>query len=211
MAGLLLGHLLNVHVVLLFLWNIPYPVLKVVSPQYVRDLSAGLLSEVCNDVGIEPVLQPLQGEKFRHKSAIMDEDARLDFVARGFWQGRSFFDIRIFNPHAPTNKKSSLSSIYKCHENMKKRAYAQRIVDVEHSSFTPVVLSVSGGLGREATQFYKRLASLLSTKWDQPYSTTISWLRCCLSCIRGARSTKGFFNKYSPPSVDLVCSEAKIS
>ena len=95
---------------------------------------------------------------------------------------------------------------------MKKRAYAQRIVDVEHSSFTPVVLSVSGGLGREATQFYKRLASLLSTKWDQPYSTTISWLRCCLSfsllrssimCIRGARSTKGFFNKYSPPSVDL--------
>ena len=173
----------------------------------IRDLSAGLLSEVCNDVGIEPVLQPLQGEKFRHKSAIMDEDARLDFVARGFWQGRnerSFFDIRIFNPHAPTNKKSSLSSIYKCHENMKKRAYAQRIVDVEHSSFTPVVLSVSGGLGREATQFYKRLASLLSTKWDQPYSTTISWLRCCLSfsllrssimCIRGARSTKGFFNK----------------
>ena len=38
---------------------------------------------------IEPVLQPLQGEKFRHKSAIMDEDARLDFVARGFWQGRN--------------------------------------------------------------------------------------------------------------------------
>ena len=78
-----------------------------------------------------------------------------------------FFEIRIFNPHAPTNKKSSLSSIYKHQKNMKNRAYAQRIVDMEHSSFTPVVLSVSGGLGREATQFYKMLASLLSAKWDQ--------------------------------------------
>ena len=101
--------------------------------------------EVCNDVGIEPVLQPLQGEKFQHKSAIIDEDARLDFVTRGFWQGRnerSFFDIHIFNPHAPTNKKSSLFSVYKRHENMKKRAYAQRIVDMEHSSFTCCSVSV---------------------------------------------------------------------
>ena len=44
--------------------------------------NAGLLSEVCSDVGIEPTSQPLQGEKFRHKSAITDEEAQLDFVAR---------------------------------------------------------------------------------------------------------------------------------
>ena len=66
----------------------------------IRDFSAGLLSKVCS-VAIEPTLQPLQGEKFCYKSAITDEERRLDFVAQGFWQSRNerlFFDIRIFIP-----------------------------------------------------------------------------------------------------------------
>ena len=50
------------------------------------------------------------------------------------------------------------------------------------------------------TNFYKRLASLLADKWEQPYSTTLYWLRCSISfsllrsaiqCIRGARVFKG--------------------
>ena len=53
--------------------------------------------------------------------------------------------------------------------------------ELEHSSFTPVVLSSTGGLQPAATATYKRLASLLVTKWNQPYSTTMSWLRCRLS------------------------------
>ena len=32
-------------------------------------------------------------------------------------------------------------------ENIKKRAYQQRIREVEHSTFTPIVLSLTGGLG----------------------------------------------------------------
>ena len=67
----------------------------------VHDLSAGLMSQVCHDVGIELVLQPLNGEEFVGSSTICENDARLDIVARGFWQARierSFFDIRIFNP-----------------------------------------------------------------------------------------------------------------
>ena len=56
----------------------------------------------------------------------------------------------------------------------------------------------TGGMSNEATIFYKRLASLLSQKWDFPYSTTLCWLRChlCYSllrssiqAIRGARSS----------------------
>jgi len=34
-------------------------------------------------------------------------------------------------------------------------------------------MSVTGGLGRIATTTYKRLASMLSSKWNQPYSTTM--------------------------------------
>ena len=30
--------------------------------------------------------------------------------------------------------------------------------------------AVTGGLGNSATAFYKRLASMLALKWDQPYN-----------------------------------------
>jgi hypothetical protein len=44
----------------------------------VCDLSAGLLSEVFHDVGIEPVLQPLKsGEEFTGASTVHSEEARL--------------------------------------------------------------------------------------------------------------------------------------
>ena len=51
----------------------------------------------------------------------------------------------------------------------KKHAYEQHVCEVEHASFTPLVMSVTGGLAKEATNFYKRLASHLAEKWDQPY------------------------------------------
>ena len=44
-------------------------------------------------------------------------------------------------------------------EMEKRRAYNQQIRDVEHASFTPLALSVSAGLAKEASVFYKRLAA----------------------------------------------------
>ena len=140
-------------------------------------------------------------------------------VARGGSFERTYFDIRVFNPHAPSNKNTSLSACYKRHERCKKRAYEQRIREIEHSSFTPLVMSATGGLAGEANTFYKRLASLLATKWDHPYSTTLCWLRCrlgfslvrsAIQSIRGARSSCGHAIK-CPTAVDLVNSEANIS
>ena len=113
---------------------------------------------------------------------------------------QAFFDVRVFNPHALTNRRRQLSSCYCHHENIKKRAYEQRIRDIEHSSFVPLVMSVTSGLGRIATTTYKRLASMLSSKWNQPYFTTMGWLRSRLSfsllrasilAIRGAQSLAG--------------------
>ena len=104
----------------------------------------------------------------------------------GFWGGRSecaFVNVRVFNPFAPSNTTSSLSTCYKKHENIKKRAYGQRIREVEHASFTPVVMSATGGLGHEATFFYKRLASLLAHKWGDDYSIVMGWLRCMLLVV----------------------------
>ena len=48
------------------------------------------------------------------------------------------------------------------------RSYGQRVRDIEHAAFTPRVLSTAGGMGREATAFYKRLADLLSNKRKHP-------------------------------------------
>ena len=50
-----------------------------------RDITATLLTEVSNNVGIEPVLQKLSGEHLTQKTSISSDDARLDIVAENFW------------------------------------------------------------------------------------------------------------------------------
>ena len=168
----------------------------------VRDITASLLTEVCHSVSIEPHLQPITGESMSHRTANTDDQSRLDIAASGFWGGRferAFFDVRVFNPSAQSNQQTSLTSTYRRHELEKKRQYEQRVREVEHSTFTPLVLSSTGGMGKSATTFYKRLSSMLSEKRDVPYSTMIGWVRCRLSfallrasimSIRGARSSR---------------------
>ncbi len=170
----------------------------------IRDITANLLSEVYNNVCIEPHLQPISGEHLPGTTANITEGARLDIAANGLWGGRferTYFDMRVFNPHAASNRQTNP---YRKHEMVKKRAYESRIQEIEHSSFTPLVMSSTGGLGPASTSTYKRLATLLAAKWDQPYTSTMNWLRCRLSfsllrssiqAIRGARSTAGKASK----------------
>ena len=42
--------------------------------------------------------------------------------------------------------------------------YEQRVRDVERTSFTPLVMSTTGGMGKAASTFYKRFASMLNEK-----------------------------------------------
>ena len=187
----------------------------------IRDLTATLLTEVCNDVCTEPELQPVTDEELIGATANSQAGARLDIAANGVWGGtfeRTYFDIRVFNPHAPSNRHTDLQSVYRKHEQIKKRAY-EWIREVEHATFSPLVLSATGGLAREANIFYKRLASMLTSKWDHSYSSTLSWLRCRLSfslprssiqAIRGARSSCGRAIRM-PMVVDLVNSESHLS
>ena len=180
------------------------------------------MSEVCNDVCIEPPLQPLEGETLHGATSIKEDGARLDIAANGFWGGRyerAFFDVRVFNPHAPSNHQQSLPQTYRKHERAKIRAYEERVREIEHGSFTPLVMSLSGGLGNAAKVCLRRLASMLSEKWDLPYSTTLAWMRCTLSftllrssiqSIRGARSSRGCPQRLCLLPCDLTVSEAGI-
>ena len=83
-------------------------------------------------------------------------------------------------------------------ENAKKREYGERVREVEHAVFTPLVLSTCGGMSRETTTFYKKLAADLATKRKLQYSEVLGWLRCRISfallrsaimAIRGSRSS----------------------
>ena len=75
----------------------------------IRDMSANLLREVCPNTCTEPSLQPLNSETFQLRTANMDNEARMDIRAEGFWTSAqvAFFDIRVLAPHR-TERRSSL-------------------------------------------------------------------------------------------------------
>ena len=103
----------------------------------IRDFTAEVLREVCQNVEVEPLLTPLTGENFQYRTANTDDQARLDVSARGVWTrgSKAFFDVRVFNPLAPSYQGQTLSAAHKSNENEKKRKYRERIQNVEHGSF----------------------------------------------------------------------------
>ena len=89
-------------------------------------------------------------------------------------------NVRVFNPFAQSHCKSTLAQCYRKNEQ-KKRAYDERVREVEHGSFSPLVFSTSGGIDPIATVIYRRLASMMAEKRDEPFSQTLFWLTCRLS------------------------------
>ena len=73
-----------------------------------RNLETELLSTVCSDVEIEPVLRDVCGEQL-NRGANKAQDARLDIHVRGFWEHQqlAFFDVRVCHPNATTNISSA--------------------------------------------------------------------------------------------------------
>ena len=84
------------------------------------DQTAGLQQNHCLD-------------QMHARTSNYEDGAHLDVSAQGFWgdrHDRAFFDVRVFNPLAPSNCRSSLTATYRRHENIKKRRYEQRIIAV---------------------------------------------------------------------------------
>ena len=143
----------------------------------IRDLFAELIRDVCPNVETEPTLQPLNGEAFKYRSTTTDDEERLDIAANGFWGGRferTFYDVRVFNP---SYLNTDISTCYRQHELEKKLKYEDRIRLVEQGTFTPIILSCSGGRSKLTDNFIKRLSSLTAEKTDLPYSVTANWIR----------------------------------
>ena len=184
-----------------------------------RDIEAELISEVCKDVTVEPPLLPCDGYGLG-QSTNTDRDARLDFSARGFWSPlqRAFFDVRVFHPNSPSYLNRSPNALYAVHENQKKAAYNERVLNVEHGTFTPLIFSTTGGMGKENTKYHKRLAGLIALKRNEDYPTVISYLRkkirfallrTTLIAIRGTRtSAKRCYYRKKMADTDINLIEA---
>ena len=202
----------------------PYGGFPTIRHNELRDITAELMSEVCHNVGTEPILQPITNECLVHRTANREDGARLDVAADSFWgndRQRAFFDVRVFNPHAQSYQNTSLSQCYRKNEQEKKRAYDQRVREIEHGSFSPLIFSTTGGMGTIATVVYKRLAAMIADKCEKPYSQIIQLIRCRLNfsllrsaimCMRGSRSTRRHpvSSHGSGGSIDLACSVGRV-
>ena len=76
---------------------------------------------------------------------------------------------------------------------------SQRVTEMEHGSFTPLVFTPYGGGGREAERFIAELAAKIAKKKKLEYSSIMHWLRVKPSfnlvkspvlCLRGSRTIK---------------------
>ena len=167
---------------------------------HLRDTLSHVLGVVCIDVVVEPSLLPISNEELP-RGTTLTADARLDISCRGFFSplDKTFIDIRVLHPNSLSNAEKPLKGMYQAHEKEKKTKYLHRVIQVEKSSFTPFVISTTGGMAPEADAFLKRLSQKLSTKLDQSYSNTVGYLRrklriellkTVLMAVRGYRKSK---------------------
>ena len=69
-----------------------------------------------------------------------------------------------------------MKGMYQAHEKERKTKYLHIVIQVKKSSFTPSVMSTTGGMAPEADAILKRLSQKLSTKLDQSYSNTVGYI-----------------------------------
>ena len=96
-----------------------------------------------------------------------------------------------------------MKQCYLKNELEKKRQYNERVLQVEHGSFSPLVFNVNGGMGNECRAFYSRLADLLALKSWLKTKINFALLRSMLLCVRGSRSVK--------KTIDLALNEIEIA
>ena len=110
-----------------------------------------------------------------------------------------FLDVRVFNPLTKCYRTRALAKVHEQHEKEKKVKYADKVIDIENASFTPLVFSCFGGMSRECSTFFSRMAEKLAEKKNLSISEATCFIRTKISfslvkslvlCIRGSRGIK---------------------
>ena len=127
------------------------------------DLVGYQLSEVCHNVAIDPKLARLSGEVFSVASTNAADYARAEVCACGFgtW-AQDAFNIRIFHPDGKSYANKPLEKLFLQHEQQKKLKYNERIVNVDHDTFSQLFFATTGATLPRCTKFLQQLCGMLA-------------------------------------------------
>ena len=125
-------------------------------------------------------------------------ELRGDLAVHGFWTRgtTAIFDVRVTDTDAPSNRNTDPVKVLQRHEKEKKDKYGELCI-ARRRTFTPLVFSVDGMNGEEATAASRWLASRLASKWRRSYSEVCGFVRSRLSialvrsasrCLRADRN-----------------------
>ena len=126
--------------------------------------------------------------------------------------------MRVCHLNAVSYRDLEPQQIYRIHENEKTRLYSVKVLDIEHGTFTPLVFTTTGGMGKECLNYLSRLTQLIAIKKGEQYVKTITWvrtrtsfalLRLALVCRRGSR-TRGVPCEIKNVDIDVHVVEAAI-
>ena len=115
-----------------------------------------------------------------------------------FWRTgtEAIFDIRVTDTEAASKRNKDPDKVLRQQEEEKKRKYLNHCQQA-HKHFTPLVYSVDGLEGKEATAMRKQLASNLSQpRWQQNFREP------------GTRATSNVVRKEQPPGVKMTFTTA---
>ena len=126
-----------------------------------------------------------------------------------------FFDTKVVSPFARSYSSMPISRLLVSAEMAKSREYRERILNVEHGDFNPLVFTTTGAMAPQCQIVVRKLAERISERQAIQRSVVSGWLRCRLSfallrttllCVRGTRKSKTNFEN----NVLLAVSDSKI-
>ena len=129
-------------------------------------------------------------------------EARGDVLVHSLWEKGSgcVLDICVTDTDARSYQSITSRKVLERAAKRKKDKYNSACLE-RRRSFMPLIYSVDGMACKEAKAFEKRIASLLASKWDRPYSEMAGFVRSRMSLaiirsntmlLRGARSSRRF-------------------
>ena len=66
------------------------------------------------------------------------------------------------HPNADSYRDLTPKQIYKKHENKKKRQYAEREIEIEKGTLTPLVFTTTGKMADEWVKYHSRLVKVIT-------------------------------------------------
>ena len=146
-----------------------------------------MMSDVSKDTKIEPKLRRLSGEELQGRTSSNSNEARVDIRTRSLWERgqQTFFYLRVSDP----NVCRYCNKPQQCHvmnEQEKKRAYNERILQIDHGTLTSLMFSINDSIGREYQKFYSRLSQMISKKRDLLPSISSNWIgtKVCFGLLK---------------------------